>query len=130
MALHPSLPFAESLPHPVLPSSRVVGGLSEKVDFEKVQQSTSNYKPNKRTTRVKKKKKKVPRQHHWVLLLGNCPGQETWLNMKQGSNKLDQNPQAFTLNPAMSLLINTLLGPAENVEIFIVMSPPKKLISC
>lgn len=72
MALHPSLPFAESLPHPVLPSSRVVGDLSEKVDFKKVQQSTSNYKPNKRTTRVKKKK--GPQ----AASLGPAPGELSW----------------------------------------------------
>lgn len=48
--------------------------------------------------------------------------------MKQGqrSNNLGQNPQVFTLNPAMSLLINTLLGDA-NVEMFIAMSPSKHL---
>lgn len=47
--------------------------------------------------------------------------------MRQRSNKLGQNPQAFTLNPAMSLLINTLLGAAGNVEILTVMFPSKTL---
>ena len=93
------------------------------MDFEKVPQSASNYKPNKGITRVKK----VPRQHYWFLLLGNRPGQESWLNIRQRSNNLGQKPQAFTLHPAMSLLINTSLGAAGNVEIFTVMFPSKTL---
>lgn len=128
MVLNRPLPLGESLPHPVLASSQTAGGSKEKADSDKVQQSVSNYKPNKgasRSSRVGKAPGSIISSCSQV----NCPGKETCLNTRQGqrSNKHGPEPPSLYTKLCHESLLKYLVRYCWECGVFIVTSLSKSL---
>lgn len=93
MVLNPSLPLGESLPHPILLSSLVVEGSREKISFKKkiheVPQTVNSTKEHPETAELKTSLGRIIGSCSLV----NCPGEEIWLNMRQGQKSSRHGPE-------------------------------------